>query len=115
MKYLLVVIFIIPFTSLLSKAECIEISGDIGNKSNTACIINEYNGHNISTGETITQTSNTKIGGKSNIFSCLDNSYANCEKQSKSLLEKNEDYSNSVEFTNGVTDNAFYSNFRYYD
>ena len=115
MKYLLVVFFTIPFTYLLSKAECIEISGDVGNTTNTACIVNEYNGHNISTGETITQTSNTLIGGKSNIFSCIDNSFANCKKQSKSLLEKNEDHSNSIEFTNGVTENAFYSNFRYYN
>ena len=115
MRLSLIFFFIIHSFYLSSRADCVEISGDEGSGTNTSCIINEYKSKDYSTGKKITQTSNTRIDQKTNIFSCINSTSAICERASESLIKKSNDFSDSDNFKNGITENSFNSRFRFYE
>tara|TARA_B100001057_G_C22681249_1_gene883842 strand:- start:329 stop:682 length:354 start_codon:yes stop_codon:yes gene_type:complete len=99
---------------LSANSSCVSLTSDAGSISNTACIVNEYNGHYYSTGEKITQTSNYTKDESSKIFSCIDNPLEDCETKSKSLINANQSFSVSSSYKDGITDNSFSSRFNFY-
>ena len=100
---------------LSANSGCVSLTSDAVSISNTACIVNEYNGHNYSTGEKITQTSTYTKDESSKIFSCIDNPLEDCETKSKSLINANQSFSVSSSYKDGITDNSFSSRFNFYE
>tara|TARA_B100001093_G_C26404429_1_gene832724 strand:- start:339 stop:692 length:354 start_codon:yes stop_codon:yes gene_type:complete len=94
---------------------CVSLTSDAGSISNTACIVNEYNGHNYSTGEIITQTSTYTKDESSKIYSCIDNPLENCQTQSSFLIDANQSFSVISSYKDGITDNSFSSRFYFYE
>tara|TARA_E500000331_G_C17109786_1_gene649111 strand:+ start:97 stop:450 length:354 start_codon:yes stop_codon:yes gene_type:complete len=99
---------------LSANSGCVSLASDDGSLSNTACIVNEYNGHNYIAGEKITQTSTYIKDESSKIFSCIDKPLEDCETKSKSLINANQSFSVSSSYKDGITDNSFSSRFNLY-
>lgn len=116
MKNILKLLILFSYSYMLSaNSDCVSLTNDDGSISNTACIVNDYNGHNYSTGEKITQTSTYTKDESLNIFSCIDNPLEDCEIKSKSLIKANQTFSASSSYKDGITDNSFSSIFNFYE
>ncbi len=116
MKNIFKLLFLFSYSYMLSaNSDCVSITNDEGSISNTACIVNDYEGHNYSTGEKITQTSTYTKDKSLNIFSCIDNPLEDCETKSKSLINANQSFSVSSSYKDGITDNSFSSRFNFYE
>ena len=96
-------------------ADCVSITNDEGSISNTACIVNEYNGQKSSTGKKITQISTYTKDESQKFFSCIDNPLEDCETKSKSLINANQSFSVRSSYKDGITDNSFSLRFDSYE
>ena len=88
-------------------ADCVSITNYEGSISNTACIVNEYNGQNYSTGKKITQISTYIKDESRKIFSCIDNPLEDCETKSKSIINATQSVSLKSSYKDGITENSF--------
>tara|TARA_B100001093_G_scaffold451872_1_gene459588 strand:- start:196 stop:546 length:351 start_codon:yes stop_codon:yes gene_type:complete len=108
MKNIFKLLILFSYSYILSaNSDCVSITNDEGSTSNTACIVNEYNGHNYSTRKKNTQISTYTKDESQKFFSCIDNPLEDCETKSKSLINANQSFSVRSSYKDGITDNSF--------